>query len=95
MERYDANKKYRVNIATVDEGGEGDSDTVPQLLLVAKSNLGISVIHVQNVIHVKIKMISTSLLLLILARSAAPSGRTYFAPIPGKNLLFVVSFGLG
>lgn len=27
----------------------------------------------------------TSLLLLILARTAAPSGRTYFAPIPGEN----------
>merc|ERR1719234_740144 len=33
----------RVDIATVDEGGEGDGDAVPQLLLVAKSNLALVV----------------------------------------------------
>ena len=33
------------------------------------------------------KLLFTSLLLLILARTAAPSGRTYFAPIPGENIL--------
>ena len=42
MERYDVNEDYRINIATVDEGGESDCDAVPQLLLVSKSNLSIS-----------------------------------------------------
>ena len=45
MERYNVIKKYRVNIATVDKGGESDCDAVPQLLLVSKSNLS-SVQHV-------------------------------------------------
>ena len=48
MERYDVNEDYRINIATVDEGGESDCDAVPQLLLVSKSNLS----SVQHVIHV-------------------------------------------
>merc|ERR1719291_229786 len=33
----------RVNIATVDKGGESDCDAVPQLLLVSKSNLALVV----------------------------------------------------
>ena len=41
MERYDVNEDYRINIATVDEGGESDCDAVPQLLLVSKSDLAV------------------------------------------------------
>ena len=35
---------YRVEVSSIDEGGEGDGDSVPQLLLVAQANLA-AVVH--------------------------------------------------